>query len=75
MDFKELTQKTKEFTLFAIDAQEKAAKTFIAGWDKHLGTEYATYTYGVTTVVEEVSNNARKIVEDCSGFAYAGNKK
>ena len=75
MDFKELTQKTKEFTLFAIDAQEKGTKTVINSLEKFLGAESATYLNGFTKVAEEVSNNARKIVEDCSGFAYAGNKK
>ena len=75
MDIAKLNEKTKALALSIIDANEKGAKTVINSWEKFLGSESATYMHGLTQVAEEVSKNARKIVEDCSGFAYAGNKK
>jgi len=75
MDITKYNEKAKALALTLIDAQEKGAKTVINSWEKFLGAESATYMHGLTQVAEEVSKNARKIVEDCSGFAYAGNKK
>lgn len=75
MDITALNEKTKSFTLSLIDAQEKGTKTVINSLEKFLGAESATYLNGFTKVAEEVSKNARKIVEDCSGFIDAGYTK
>jgi len=75
MDYTKLNEKTKSLTISMIDAQEKAFKTTISAFEKFLGAESATYMHGLTKVAEEVSNNARKIVEECQGFTYAGNTK
>lgn len=75
MDITKFNEKAKALTLSIIDAQEKGAKTVINSWEKFLGAESATYMHGLTKVAEEVSKNARKIVEDSQGFAYAGNTK
>jgi hypothetical protein len=75
MDITKFNDKAKALTLSIIDAQEKGAKTVINSFEKFLGAESATYMHGLTKVAEEVSKNARKIVEDCSGFANAGHTK
>jgi hypothetical protein len=75
MDYEKLTEKTKTLTLTVIDAQEKAFKSTVNAFEKFLGAESATYMQGLTKVAEEVTKNARKIVEDSKGFAYAGNTK
>ena len=75
MDYTKLQDKTKSLTLSVIDAQEKAFKSTIGAFEKFLGAESATYMHGLTKVAEEVSKNARKIVEESKGFAYAGNTK
>lgn len=75
MDITKFNEKAKALSLTLIDAQEKGAKTVINSWEKFLGAESATYMHGLTKVAEEVSKNARKIVEDCSGFANAGHTK
>ena len=75
MDITKFNEKAKALSLSIIDANEKGAKTVINSWEKFLGAESATYMHGLTKVAEEVSKNARKIVEDCSGFANAGHTK
>jgi len=75
MDITKFNDKAKALSLSIIDAQEKGAKTVINSFEKFLGAESATYMHGLTKVAEEVSKNARKIVEDCSGFANAGHTK
>ena len=75
MDYEKLQDKTKSLTISVIDAQEKAFKSTVTAFEKFLGAESATYMHGLTKVAEEVSKNARKIVEDSKGFAYAGNTK
>lgn len=75
MDITKFNDKAKALSLSIIDANEKGAKTVINSWEKFLGAESATYMHGLTKVAEEVSKNARKIVEDCSGFANAGHSK
>lgn len=75
MDITKFNDKAKALTLSLIDAQEKGTKTVINSWEKFLGAESATYLNGITKVAEEVSKNARKIVEDCSGFVNAGYTK
>jgi hypothetical protein len=75
MDITKFNDKVKALSLSIIDANEKGTKTVINSWEKFLGAESATYMHGLTKVAEEVSKNARKIVEDCSGFANAGHTK
>jgi len=75
MEFAKYNDKVKALSLSIIDANEKGTKTVINSWEKFLGAESATYMHGLTKVAEEVSKNARKIVEDCSGFANAGHTK
>lgn len=67
--------KTKNFTLAIIEANDQAAKATIKAINDLVGTNYATYTYGLTFVADELTKNAREIVEKCSGFAYAGHTK
>ena len=75
MDYEKLHDKSKSLTISVIDAQEKAFKSTVTAFEKFLGAESATYMHGLTKVAEEVSKNARKIVEDSKGFTYAGNTK
>lgn len=75
MDIKQLPIKTKDFTLAIIEANDQAAKATIKAINNLLGSEFATYTYGLTFVADEVTKNAREIVEKCSDFAYAGYTK
>lgn len=75
MDIKQLPTKTKDFTLAIIEANDQAAKATIKAINNLLGSEFATYTYGLTFVADEVTKNAREIVEKCSDFAYAGYTK
>ncbi len=75
MDIKELSTKSKDFSLAIIEANDQAAKATIKAINTLLGSEYATYTYGLTFVADHVTKNAREIVEKCSEFAYAGHKR
>lgn len=75
MDIKQLQTKTKDLSLSIIDANDQAAKATIKAINTFLGSDYATYTYGLTYVADELTKNAREIVEKCSGLAYAGHTK
>ena len=75
MDIKEIQTKSKEFTIAMIDANEQAFNSGIKAFNKLIGSDYATYTYGLTFMGSEISKNARKIVEEFSDLAPAGNKK
>lgn len=75
MDYAKLNEKTKSLTLSVIDAQEKSFKATVTAFEKFFGPESATYMHGLTKVAEEVTKNARQIVENSKGFAYAGNTK
>jgi hypothetical protein len=75
MNYQELNQKSKDFTLAMIDANKQATHATIGAIKGFVGPQFATYTYGLTYVADEISNNARKIVENFSGLANAGDKK
>ena len=75
MDITQIQTKSKEFTIAMIDANEQAFNAGIKAFNKFIGTDYATYTYGLTFMGSELSKNARKIVEELSGFAPTGNKE
>lgn len=75
MDIKEIQTKSKEFAISMIDANEQAFNAGVKAFNKLIGTDYATYTYGLTFMGSEFSKNARKIVEEFSDFTPAGNKK
>ncbi len=75
MDIKEIQTKSKEFAIAMIDANEQAFNAGMKAFNKFIGTDYATYTYGLTYLGSEFSKNARKIVEEFSDLAPAGNKK
>jgi len=75
MDIKEIQTKSKEFAIAMIDANEQAFNASLKAFNKFIGTDYATYTYGLTYLGSEFSKNARKIVEEFSDLAPAGNKK
>jgi hypothetical protein len=66
--------KFKELALATIQINSTAAYAGIDALKEFTGKEYATYLHGLTTVVDEITKNARKIIES-SQFAYAGNKK
>lgn len=69
------TTKLKDLALTTVQINATAAYAAIEAFKKFAGTEYATYLYGLTNVVDEVTKNARKIIEDGSSFAHAANKK
>ena len=75
MDITQIQTKSKEFTIAMIDANEQAFNAGVKAFNKFIGTDYATYTYGLTYMGSELSKNARKIVEEFSGFAPTGNKE
>lgn len=75
MTYQELNLKSKDFTIAMIDAHAQAAKATIEAIKGFVGPQFATYTYGLTYVTDEVASNARKIVENLSGLADAGDKK
>ena len=75
MDITQIQTKSKEFTIAMIDANEQAFNASIKAFNKFIGTDYATYTYGLTFMGSELSKNARKIVEEFSDLAPAGNQK
>jgi hypothetical protein len=75
MNYQELNQKSKDFTLAMIDANAEATQATIEAIKCFVGKDFATYTYGLTYIADEIANNARKIVENFSGLAVAGNKK
>lgn len=75
MTYQELNQKTKDLTIAMIDVNTQAAKSTIEAIKGFVGPQFATYTYGLTYVTDEVASNARKIVENFSGLADAGDKK
>jgi hypothetical protein len=75
MTYQELNLKSKDFTLAMIDANKQAAHATIEAIKGFVGKDFATYTYGLTYVADEIANNARKIVENFSGLANAGDKK
>ncbi len=56
-------------------ANEQAFNAGVKAFNKFIGSDYATYTYGLTFMGSELSKNARKIVEEFSDLAPAGNKK
>jgi hypothetical protein len=69
------TTKIKDLALTTVQINATAAHASIDAFKKFVGTEYATYLHGLTTMVDEVTKNARKIIEDGSTFAHAANKK
>ena len=75
MTYQELNQKSKDLTIAMIDVNAQAAKSTIEAIKGFVGPQFATYTYGLTYVADEIASNARKIVENFSGLAGAGNKK
>jgi hypothetical protein len=75
MDITQIQTKSKEFTIAMIDANEQAFNAGVKAFNKFIGTDYATYTYGLTYMGSELSKNARKIVEEFSDLAPAGNKE
>jgi hypothetical protein len=66
--------KFKELALAAIEINSTATHAGIDALKKFAGTEYATYLHGLTNVADEITKNARKIIEG-SQLAYAANKK
>ena len=68
------TTKAKDLALAIIDANESATKSYISALNQFVGSEYATYTYGLTYVASEITKNARKIVEEFADLAPAGTK-
>ncbi len=75
MTYQEINEKSKDFTIAMIGVQQAAAKQTIEAIKCLVGKDFATYTYGLTYVTDEIANNARKIVENFSGLANAGDKK
>jgi hypothetical protein len=75
MTYQEINQKSKELTIAMIGVQQDAAKQTIEAIKGFVGKDFATYTYGLTYIADEIANNARKIVENFSGLANAGDKK
>lgn len=75
MDYQELNKRTKDLAIAMIDVNAQAAKSTIEAIKGFVGKEFATYTYGLTFIADEVASNARKIVENFSGLANAGDKK
>jgi len=75
MTHQEIITKSKDFSLAMIDVQSKATKEIIEAFNSFAGKEFATYTYGVTSLANQVTDNARKIVENFTSLAHAGNKK
>jgi hypothetical protein len=63
MTYQELNVKSKDFTLAMIDANKQAAHATIEAIKGFVGK------------ADEIANNARKIVENFSGLANAGDKK
>ena len=75
MSTKDFSSKLKDLSLAVIDVNDQAAKSTIKAIESFIGTDYATYTYGLTFVANQITSNAREIVEKCSSFAYAGHTK
>jgi hypothetical protein len=75
MTYQEINVKSKDFTLAMIDANAQATKATIQAIKGFVGPQFATYTYGLTYIADEITSNARKIVENFSGLADAGDKK
>lgn len=75
MELKTTFENIKSFQITMIDAQEKAISMTTKAFDSLTNSKFATYTYGVELLNKEVANGARKIIEQFSSFAYAGNKK
>lgn len=75
MELKTIFENVKSFQITMIDAQEKTVSATAKAFDTLTNSKFATYTYGVELLNKEVANGARKIIEQFSSFAHAGNKK
>jgi hypothetical protein len=76
-DVKELTKKSQDFTLALIDANAEATLTAIQAFGEFAGSESTTYLLKVTEVVNQITENAKEIVQTGTFKApsYAGYKK
>ena len=68
------TTKISDLALAMITANDSATKSYISALNQFVGSDYATYTYGLTYMASEITKNARKIVEEFANLAPAGTK-